>query len=292
MRYLPFAAFLSLLCAVAPLHAEDGESEPIGVKAAARGTVGTGGYLGRGASLQYGQGWQIKGSYADYRFDGSTGTMRTIGLRGSYQGESLAVGLTASVTPRSDSYANRAYGADGGWTFVLDDSEEPSGLEELDLGAWWSQTRHSQLVPSTPALPVARDIVINQHDFGVSAALTAWDTTLSVDAFRSIYDQDFNDIPAAARRRPRLAETASLVNGFPDRGALARLDYSRWRLASPYISFAATRYAIQPQPASATAGAGVALRHGGFAVDLGYEVVRQKGSDDTKYFNFGGSFRF
>lgn len=288
---LTILSLISLGAAVVRAE-EGGGSEPIGIKTGARGTVGTGGYLGRGAFLQYGDAWRVRGSYSDYRFDGSTGTTRTAGVRGSYQGESLAVGLTASVTPRNDNYANRAFGVDGGWTFVLDDSDAPSGLEEFELGAWWSQTRHSQIVPATPALRIERDIVINQHDFGVSAAVTGWDLTLSVDAFRAVYDQDFDDIPAAVRRRPRLAETASLVNGFPDRGGSARLDYSRWRAVSPYISFAATRYVIQPQPASATAGAGASFKHGGFAADLGYELVRQKGTADTKYLNFGGSFKF
>ena len=34
------------------------------------------------------------------------------------------------------------------------------------------------------------------------------------------------------------------------------------------------------------------LRYGGLGVDLGYELVRQKGATDTKYFSFGGSFKF
>ena len=135
-------------------------------------------------------------------------------------------------------------------------------------------------------------MVINQHDLGLSAALTAWDFTASLDAYRSIYDQDFSQLPVAVRFRPRLAQAASLVNGFPERSGSARLEYGRWRACIPYVSAAATRYSIQPQPASLTSGAGVALKYGGLGVDLGYELVRQKGSPDTKYFNFGGSFKF
>lgn len=289
--YLPVLACV-LLSFAGAVRAEEGDARPVGVKAAARGTVGSGGYLGRGASLQYGDAWRLKGSYSDYRFDGSTGTTRTAGLRASYQGENLAAGLSASVTPRNDSYANRSFGADASWTFLLDESDEPTGLEELELGAFWSQTRHSQIVPATPALPTRRDVVINQNDLGVTASATAWDLTLSVDASRSVYDQDFNDLPAAARRRPRLAETASLVNGFPSRSATARLDYSRWLAFSPYASFTTTRYEIQPQPASSAASAGAAMKFGGLGLDLGYEVVRQKGSPDSKYFSFGVSFKF
>ena len=288
---LPVIACALLLCSAA-IRAQAGDAEPVGVKAAARGTVGTGGYLGRGASLQYGEAWRLKGSYSDYRYDGSTGTTRTAGLRASYMGENLSAGLSFSITPRNDFYANRAFGADGGWTFVFGDEEEPSGLEELELGVFWSQTRHSQIVPATPALPTRRTVVINQHDFGVNAAVTAWDLTLSVDASRSVYDQDFDDLPAASRRRPRLAETASLVNGFPERSGTVRLDYERWRAFSPYVSLSATRYAIQPQPASTTGSAGAAMKFGDFGLDLGYELVRVKGSDDTKYFNFGASFKF
>lgn len=54
-------------------------------KGAVRGAVGTGSYVGRGVSLQYGDAWRLKGSYSDYRYDGSTGTTRTAGLRASYQ---------------------------------------------------------------------------------------------------------------------------------------------------------------------------------------------------------------
>jgi hypothetical protein len=289
--YLPVLACVLIFSSVA-VRAEEGDARPVGVKAAARGTVGTGGYLGRGASLQYGDAWRLKGSYSDYRFDGSTGTTRTAGLRASYQGENLSAGLSFSLTPRNDFYANRSFGADGGWVFILDDSDEPSGLEELELGAFWSQTRHSQIVPATPALPDERNVVINQHDFGVNAAVTAWDLTLSVDASRSVYDQEFDFLPAISRRRPRLAQTASLVNGFPERTGSARLDWSRWRAFSPYVSFAATRYSIQPQPASATASAGAAMKFGDLGLDLGYDLVRQKGTPDTKYFNFGASFKF
>lgn len=289
--YLPVLACVLIFSSVA-VRAEEGDAEPVGVKAAARGTVGTGGYLGRGASLQYGDAWRLKGSYSDYRFDGSTGTTRTAGLRASYMGENLSAGLSFSLTPRNGFYANRAYGFDAGWTFILDDSDEPSGVEELEIGAFWSQTRHSQIVPATPALPNERNVVINQHDFGVSAAVTAWDLTLSADASRSVYDQDFDALPAASRRRPRLAQAAALVNGFPERSGSARLDWSRWRAFSPYVAVAATRYAIQPQPASTTGGAGASMKFGDLGLDLGYEVVRQKGVADTKYFNFGLSFKF
>lgn len=290
--YLPVLACVLIFSAGAA-RAEEGDAQPIGIKTGVRGTVGTGGYVGRGAYLQYGDAWRLKGSYSDYRFEGSTGTTRTAGLRASYQGDNLSAGLNASVTPRNDNYANRSFGADGGWTFILnEESEGSSGLQDFELGAFWSQTRHSQIVPATRALPQERDIVINQHDLGVNAALTGWDVTLSVDASRSVYDQNFDNLPDASRRRPRLAQTASLVNGFPERSGSARLDYSRWRAFSPYVSFSATRYKIQPQPASATASAGASFKYGGLGVDLGYELVRQKGVDDTKYFNFGGSFKF
>jgi len=288
--YLPVLACV-LLSFAGAVRAEEGDAAPLW-KSAVRGTVGTGSYVGRGASLQYGDAWRLKGSYSDYRYDGSTGTTRTAGLRASYQGEHLSAGLTASLTPRNDAYANRSFGADGGWTFLFGDGEEPAGIEELELGAFWSQTRHSQIVPATRALPTERNVVINQHDLGLSASVTAWDLTLSVDASRSVYDQDFDSLPAAVRRIPRLTETVALVNSFPERSGSVRLDWSRWRAFSPYVSFAATRYKIQPQPAAATASAGASMRFGGVGLDLGYDLVRQKGSPDSKYFNFGASFKF
>ncbi|MBI5246810.1 MAG: hypothetical protein HY923_06480 [Elusimicrobia bacterium] len=287
------AAFIGLLLlSPAASRAEEGDSKPL-FKVGQRNTLGTGGYVGHGGYIQYGDEWRLKGGYSDYRFDGSTGTTRSFSARGAFQGENLSLGLNASVTPRNDAYANRSFGVDGAWTFILDEGrEEESGLQDFELGAWWAQTRHSQIVPGTAVLLPERIVIINQHDFGVNAALTAWDFNLALDASRTIYDQDFDDLPAAVRFRPRLTETAALVNGFPERSGSARLEYSGWRPCAPYVSAVATRYKIQPQPNSLTAGAGVALRWGNVVLDLGYELTRQKGSPDSKYFNFGGSVRF
>src|SRR3989338_7080022 len=144
---LPVIACALLRCSAA-IRAQAGDAEPVGVKAAARGTVGTGGYLGRGASLQYGEAWRLKGSYSDYRYDGSTRTPPTPRPR-----DTPPPALSFPPAPRNAFSATRAFGADAGWTFVFGDEEEPSGLEELELGVFWSQTRHSQIVPATPARP-------------------------------------------------------------------------------------------------------------------------------------------
>lgn len=286
------ALCLALALPAIAARAEDGATKPM-FKAGLRNSLGTGGYVGRSAYLQYGDEWRLRANYSDYRFDGSTGTTRTAGLRGAFQGENLSLGLNASITPRNDYYANRSFGLDGAWTFILDEgAEEDGGLQDFEIGGWWSQTRHFQIVPGTPALPIERNVIINQHDFGVNASLTAWDFNLALDASRTIYDQDFDDLPALVRFRPRLTETAALVNGFPERSGSARLEYSGWRPCAPYVSATATRYKIQPQPNSFTAGTGVALKWGNVGLDLGYELVRQKGSPDTKYFSFGGSLRF
>ncbi len=287
---MPRALLFLLLLSPLSARAQE-ESRPLW-RLGSRATFGTGGYVGRGLNVQYGDLWRVRGSYADYDFDGSTGTTRTIAVRGSYQGESLSVGANVSVTPRNDSYANRAFGLDGSWTFLLDDSEEPAGLEDAELGLFWTQTRHSQIVPATPVLPQERNVVINQHDLGVSAAVSAWDFALSLDAYRSVYDQDFGGLPAAVRRRPRLTETAALVNGFPERGGSARLEYGRWPLFTPYVAHTVVRYMIQPQPNSGTTTGGAAMRWRGLGLDAFYELVRQKGSDDTKYFGLTGAFRF
>jgi hypothetical protein len=273
-------AVVFLACA-GTASAEEGGMKPL-VKTGLQATVGSAGYVGRSAYIQYGDAWRVKGGYSDYRYDGSTGTTRTLSLRGAYQGEHLAAGVKLSVTPRNGPYANRAFGADAGWTFTLDDADEPSGLSELELGGWWTQTRHSQIVPRTLAVNRERDVVINQHDLGLSAALTGWDLTLSVDAFRSLYDQDFNALPTAAIRLPRLGETASLVNSFPERGGSVSLEYLGWDNATPYASLSTTKYKIQPRPATTTAGLGVALKRGPFGLDLGVERTHQAGATDTR----------
>jgi hypothetical protein len=275
-----------------PLSAAAQDDTSIPFKAGAKGTIGTAGYKGRSAYLQIGVDWSAKASYADYRFDGSTGTTRTLGLRLAWQGEAFSAGVSGSVVPRNDMYANRSFGLDGAYVLSLLGEDEEGGLEEIEFSGWWTQTRHSQLVPATPVLPQQRDVIVNQHDLGLAIAVTGWDFTVSADASKSHYDQDFTGLPQAALRRPRLAETLSLVNGFPDASASARVDYDGWDAVSPYVSLATTRYKLQPQPASATGGIGAALRWKAATLDLGYELVRVKGSADSKYFTFGGSIRF
>ena len=112
MKYLITAVLL--LSAVAT-RAEEGSAKPL-VKTGLQGTVGSAGYLGRSAYVQFGDAWRVKGGYSDYRYDSSTGTTRTLSLRGAYQGEHLGAGVKLSVTPRNDAYANRAFGADASWT--------------------------------------------------------------------------------------------------------------------------------------------------------------------------------
>jgi hypothetical protein len=291
-----FVAPLLGLLLLAPIvsRAEEGAARPL-FKTGARGTVGSGGYLGRDAYLQFGDVWRLKGSYSDYRFDGSTGTTRTAALRGNYQGENLSLGLNGSLTPRNDNYANRSFGVDGAWTFFLNDvnsSEDEGELTEFELGAWWSQTRHSQIVPATATQPNARTVIINQHDLGVNASITGEDVTVSVDGTRTLYDQNFANLPTAIKKIPRLGETLSLVNSFPDKSASVRVKYGRWRACVPFVSVAASRYHVQPQPNTLIGGAGVSLHYEGLGADLSYELVRQKGANDTKYFSFGGSWRF
>ncbi len=267
--------------------------EAVSLKTGLRGISGTGGYRGRGAYLQYGDIWRVRANYSDYRFNSSTGTTRTAGLRTDYQSDNAAFGLVAMVTPRNDFYENRAFGADGDWAIPLGESfDAASSLSEVEFGLWWLQTRHSQIVPATPILPQKLNVIINQHDLGLSLAFTEGNFTLSADIFRSLYDQDVSAIPAAASLRPSLGETAALVNGFPASGAAARLDFSRWPALIPSLSLTATHYAIQPRPATLASNIGIALKHGGLDLNLGYEIVRQKGSPDSKYFNFSGSFNF
>lgn len=290
-------SLLAVLCCVAALAApaaaaeSSPETKAWPVKVGLRRTTGTGGYKGRSGYVQVGSQWRLRAGYSDYTYDGTTVTTRTGSLRAFYQGEQLSLGLTASFTPRTEEYRNRSIGAEGGWVFLPEDAD--GIVEEGELTAWWTQTRHHQSVPATPAVPVQRELVINQHDLGLGASLTAWRTTLSVDGYASLYDQDyFDDLNAALRRRPRLSAAVSLVNGFPRNGASARLDVEAARWITPYVSYARTTYRVSNQPVSHAYGAGAALKAGPVGVDVGYEKTRQSGSDDASYLTLGGSVRF
>ena len=288
------AAFIFAVALAAPAAAQDAASEETKawpVKFGGKRTTGSGGYKGRSGYVQVGSEWRLRAGFSDYTFDGTTTTTRTGSLRASYQGEHLSLGVNVSVTPRAEEYRNRAWGVEGGWVFLPED--EGGALEEWELNGWWSQTRHHQSVLATPALPVQRELIINQHDLGVGASVTAWKATLSADAYASLYDQDyFDDLNAAARRRPRLSAAVSLVNGFPRNGGSARLDYEVAKWLTPFVSYGVTTYRVADQPPSYVVGGGASLRWGVASVDVSYEKVRQRGVDDTAYLGLGGSLRF
>jgi outer membrane usher protein FimD/PapC len=287
---VPAALLLALLAAPAPAAAQD-DAAPL-IKTGGRFTSGSGGYRGRSGYVQAGREWKLRASYSGYDFDGSTYTTHTGSLRASYQGEHLTLGLNASVTPRSDYYRSRGWGAEAGWLFTPGDTDESALVDEWDLGAWWTQTRHHQSVPATRALPVQRELIINQHDLGASAAATAWRLTLSVDGYASLYDQDyFALLNQAVAFRPRLADAASLVNSFPENGRSVRLDLEAADWLTPYIALTRVEYGGRQRP-TRTAGAGASLRFGDVGAELSYERTKQAGSEDTGYFSAGGSVRF
>lgn len=261
------------------------------VKIGGRRTTGTGGYKGRSGYVQVGSEWRLRASYSDYTFDGTTTTTRTGSLRASYQGERLSIGVNMSLTPRAEEYRNRAFGAEAGWVFL---PEEEGGLiEEWELSGWWSQTRHHQSVLATPALPIQRELIINQHDLGLGASVTAFKTTLSLDGYATLYDQDyFEDLNRAVRRRPRLSAAASLVNGFPRNGASARVDVEAAKWVTPYVTYALTTFRVPGQPVAHAYGAGGNFRYGPAGLEVGYERSKQRGSPDNSYLTLGGSVKF
>lgn len=289
----------ALLILVAPFAARAQDSDaptsvdaPPHYKAGLKGMVGTGGYVGRGAYLQLGFETSVKASYSDYRYDGSTGTTRTFGLKLAHQAESWSFSANASATPLNDSYSNRAWGVEGSYIVSLGSDDDDGGLDELEFGGWWGQTRHHQRVPATPLVPAPRDVIINQHDLGLTTSLTGWDFTLSLDGSKSHYDQDFSILPRAALLRPRLGEAVELVNGFPDASGAARLEWARYRAFIPYAGVTVTRFKLQPQPNSTTSSVGATVKWEGLSLDLGYERTRVKGAPDSKYLTFAGAYKF
>lgn len=271
-----------------------GEDElPPLFKTGGKFTGGSGGYRGRTGYVQAGREWKLRATYSGYDYDGSTSTTHTGTLRASYQGEHLNAGVHASVTPLSQEYRSRGWGAELGWLFTPGDEDEAAWIDEWDVGAYWSQTRHQQTVLATPANPVQREIIVNQNDVGGAVSATAWLVTLSLDGYTSFYDQgNFGGINAGARNRPRLAAAADLVNSFPQDGQSARLDFELARWAVPYLSASRTSYVTVREPASWTVGGGVSLRLGDVGLEASFERNRQAGSDDQRYWSLGGSLRF
>lgn len=286
---------LLLLAAATPAAAQDAPADPPArpFKVGGKFSGGTGGYRSKSGYAQYGAAWKLRAGFSSYDYDGSSVPVRTGTLRLSYQGEHLSFGVNGSATPLVEEYRSRGWGAELGWLFTPGDADADALIDEWDIGAWWAQTRHHQSIPATPALPVQRELIINQHDLGGSLSVTAGVVTLSVDGYTTLYDQDnFAAVVAASRVRPRLANAADLVNGFPSNGQSARLDVEAASWAVPYVSASRTDYELARQAVSTTVGGGVSFKYDRFGLDLGYEVSRQAGSPDAKYASAGASVRF
>lgn len=283
---------LALLLSASPASAQEDERPPL-FKSGGKVTGGSGGYRARSGYVQAGRDWRLRASYSGYEYDGSTSTTHTGTLRASYQGEHLNAGVHASLTPLSQEYRSRGWGAELGWLFTPGDEDEEAWIDEWELGAYWSQTRHQQTVLATPANPVQRELVTNQNDLGGSLSFTAGVATLSMDGYTVFYDQDnFAAINTGARNRPRLAAAADLVNSFPQDGQSARLDLELAEWAVPYLAASRTSYVTLITPASWTVGGGLAARLGDIGIEAGFERNRQAGSDDQRYWSLGGSLRF
>lgn len=283
---------LALLLLASPASAQEDERPPL-FKSGGKVTGGSGGYRARSGYVQAGRDWRLRASYSGYEYDGSTSTTHTGTLRASYQGEHLNAGVHASLTPLSQEYRSRGWGAELGWLFTPGDEDEEAWIDEWELGAYWSQTRHQQTVLATPANPVQRELVTNQNDLGGSLSFTAGVATLSMDGYTVFYDQDnFAAINIGARNRPRLAAAADLVNSFPQDGQSARLDLELAEWAVPYLAASRTSYVTLITPASWTVGGGLAVRLGDIGIEAGFERNRQAGSDDQRYWSLGGSLRF
>lgn len=281
---------LALLLA-APAAAQD-EAPPLW-RLGGRYTAGSGGYVGRSGYVQAGREWKLRAGYSGYEFDGSTQTTHTGTLRASYQGEHLSFGVNGSFTPLAQEYRSRGWGADLGWLFAPGDEDEDALVDEVDVGVWWSGTRHQQTVLATRASPVQREVIVNQNDVGGAVAVTVGRATLGVDGYTALYDQDnFGAVNAVARNRPRLAAAADLVNSFPQDGQSVRLDVEATDWAVPYVAAARTSFVTLRTAASWSLSAGVALRHGLWGLDLGWERSQQAGGEDQRYLSAGGSVRF
>ncbi len=306
-----FAAVVAALCAT-PGRA--------GVTAGVDETLGTAHYRSTKvkASVDLGEEYYLSPSFSTYRSDNSSGSFSTIGLRGGYESGPLSLGADVAVQPKTNGYKREEFGADATFSLTPGGSKHGhkmtgpssggeetfgSGLAAVDIGAGLRFIRHSddlQAPPGAAGLPpgpgrraIARGktITFGQTEFSVFGALRFLIAEASAELSKSHYDKSLDASNARESQFLQLTGVDSIVQGFPDTTANARLTWKSLPLIKPYASYTHTTFKLGSAPSNAYEfGAKAGLNM--VTVKAGYERYVQKGVASQNYYTLGASLNF
>lgn len=297
-----------------------------GVTAGVDQTLGSDGYRGTKvrASVDLGEAAYISPSFSTYRSDNSHGTYRTIGLRAGYEPGPLSFGAEFAIQPKTNGYKRSEVGGDV--TFSLrpggskggrrmagpsSGSQETfgSGLAAVDIGAGARFINHSDDFQATTtagastsgkgqgghhddvAVSRASAATFRQTDVSVFGGLRFLIAEFTAELTKSSYDKNLTTLNAREGQTLDLTGVDSLVQGFPDTSANARLAWKSFPLVKPYASYTHTTFKLGSAPSNAYEfGAKVGLEM--LTVKAGYTHYVQKGFDDQNFYTLGASLNF
>lgn len=287
------------------------------VNASAKGTAGTRHYWGSDWYAKIGKGdLSVKPMFSEYSSDLSSGTYKTIAVRGAFDTKILGLGATVGGTPKTNGYSNAFFGVDGivsltpgvsGPTKRISSSDESSGpargkgLARVDLGGAFKHTTHMDDLQAASVAddgrrggrtaPRAKGLNIGQNDVTASAGVSVLEWLLSVDVTKSFYDRNLASVNARAEPVARLSGLTSTIQGFPNTNTAVRVEAGILPIVTPYATFVHTRYELtQPDSNAVTVGAYVEL--GIVEASASYEHFVQSGQPNENYGSLGATVRF
>lgn len=306
------AAIAAVLCAV---------TARAGVTAGVDQTLGTAGYRGTKvrASIDVGDAAYLSPSFSTYRSDSSSGSFRTIGLRAGYETGPLAFGAEVTVQPKTNGYKREEIAGDVTFSLTPGGSKHGrkmagpssggeetfgSGLAAVDIGAGLRLIRHSDDLQAAPppgggpgpgprrlAIARASTLTFGQTEFSVFGGLRFLVAEASVEMTKSRYDKNLDALNARESQFLQLSGVDSIVQGFPDTSANARLSWKSLPLVKPYVSYTHTTFKLGSAPSNAyEVGAKAGLDM--VTVKAGYERYKQTGFVDQNFYTLGASLNF
>ncbi len=249
----------------------------------------------------------FKPDFLRYKSDTSSDTIKTNSARLGFANPFVNAGLSGGNSPEVDKYKSHNFGTDlslsfypGAWSLGQLKNEDSDF--RIDLGGGYTDTtdiddykgfvlKKFRRLPKPILVRKDKEITLHQKDVDATAAMSAFDVTLSGQYTQSHYDKDVDQIAVRTSKAVRLAGINSLVDGFPDKSLNVRADISVFPIVSPYVSFTRTQFKVDTLPSKIyDFGAYVDIKR--VRLEFVYEKMTQEGSANTELTTIGASYRF
>ncbi|MBI3553418.1 MAG: hypothetical protein HY077_13060 [Elusimicrobia bacterium] len=269
-------------------------------------TLGSQHYAGTSAYVKVKKDdYSLKPSYSQYHDDFSSGTYKTLAVRGAYDTKAFGLGATVGGTPKINGYSNVFFGVDGILSITptggkaskrirganqVENNARGSGLARIDLGAGLTHTTHRDDIGAA-GRGRTNSVTLGQTDLSGSAGVEVLDNWLSLDVTKSVYDKDVAGLNARGSRVIVLPGLSSTIQGFPNTSASVRYEYEAFPIVVPYATYTHTTFL-------SGVGHSDSVKAGGYAefdiVEVGgsYERYVQPGFPGRNFFSLSASARF